>query len=101
MVTMIEPTIALSATSGLKERQVLAQRYHVDTVLTCHQPGNINMSQNTNINESIVVMRRHSGDSPKPPTRFINLDRFPTDEAEVDDLHQSLLQCQRDIIPNG
>ena len=56
---MINPTIALSATSGLKERQMLAQRFHIHTVLTCHQPGNINMSQNTNINESIVVMCRH------------------------------------------
>ena len=66
---MIKPTIALSATSGLKERQILAQRFHVHTVLTCHQASNINMSQETNINESIVVMRRHD-DGPKPPTRF-------------------------------
>ena len=39
VISMISPTIALSATSGLKERQILGQRFHVHTVVTCHQPG--------------------------------------------------------------
>ena len=100
VVSMINPTIALSATSGLKERQVLAERFHIHTVVTCHQPRNINMSQNTNINESIVVMRRHP-DGPKPPTRFIHLDRMPADESEVEDLHSCLWECSLGQIPNG
>ena len=100
VVSMINPTIALSATSGLKERQVLAQRFHIHTVLTCHQPGNINMSQETSINESIVVMRRH-GDGPKPPTRFINLDKLPVDDTEVEDLHECLTRCAKGSIANG
>ena len=100
LVSMINPTIALSATSGLKERQLLAQRFHIHTVLTCHQPGNINMSQNTNINESIVIMRRHP-DDPKPPTRFIHLDKMPVDENEVEDLHRCLRECRQGQISNG
>ena len=100
VVSMINPTIALSSTSGLKERQILAQRFHVHTVLTCHQPGNINMSQNTNINESIVVMRRCQ-DDPRPSTRFINLDRFPVDDTEVANLHECLALCEKGSIPNG
>ena len=87
--TMINPTIALTAPTGQRERLTLAQRYHIHTVLTSHQPGNINMSQHTNINESLVVMRRHDG--PKPPTRFINLDRMPLDEGDAADFHRSLL----------
>ena len=100
VVAMINPTIALSATSGLKERQMLAQRFHIHTIVTCHQPGNINMSQHTSINESIVVMRRHP-DGPKPPTRFIHLDRLPTDESEVEDLHCCILECSIGKIQNG
>ncbi len=100
VVSMINPTIALSSTSGLKERQVLGERFHIHTVVTCHQPRNINMSQNTNINESIVVMRRHP-DGPKPPTRFVHLDRMPADESEVEDLHRCLLECSLGQIPNG
>ena len=100
VVSMIYPTVALSATSGLKKRQILAQRFHIHTVLTCHQPRNINLSQNTNINESIVVMRRHT-DGPKPPTRFIHLDRRPTDEREAEDMHDCLRECEEGTISNG
>ena len=96
---MINPTIALCAPSGLNERRILAQRYHIHTVLTCHQPGQINLSQNTAVNESVIVAKRHAG--PKPDTRFINLDRFPVDDSEVDDLHQCLTQCVNGPIANG
>ena len=100
VLVMINPTIALCAPSGLNERRILAERYHIHTVLTCHQPGNVNLSQNAGINESIIVLRRHK-DRPKPPTRFINLDRLPIDDDEVDDLHSCLLGCQHGQIANG
>ena len=99
ILTMINPTIALSAPSGLNERRVLAQRFHIHTVLTCHQPGNIHMSQGTNINESIIVMRRYDG--ARPPTRFINLDRLPADAAETDELFNALAKCQTEVVPGG
>ena len=99
ILTMINPTIAVSNPSGLAERRILAQRYHIHTVLTCHQPGNVNMSQNTGINESIIVAVRHNG--AKPPTRFINLDRMPADDAEVSELHQCINDCDQGSIANG
>ena len=98
-LTMVNPTIALTTSSGQQERLALAQRFHIHTVVTSHQPQNINMSQHTAINESIVVMRRHVG--PKPPTRFINLDRMPVDDGEVADFHGCLLDCEEGLIVNG
>lgn len=100
ILTLINPTIALSNPSGLEERRILAQRYHIHTVLSCHQPGQVNLSQNTGVNESIIVMRRHNA-GPKPPTRFINLDQMPVDDAEVAELHQCLAQCAGGSIPQG
>ena len=99
IVSMINPTIMFSASSGKNERVVLANRFHIDTVLTCHQPSQKNLSQNTNINESIVVMRRHTG--PKPATRFINLDKMPVDDGEVADFHHCLLDCEKGLLGNG
>ena len=99
VLAMIKPTIALSNPSGVHERRILAQRYHIHTVLTCHQLGQINLSQHTAINESIVVMRRHHG--PKPPTRFINLDKMPLYDSEVSDFHQCLLDCTEGQIADG
>ena len=100
IMAMINPTIALTGPSGLRERKFLAERYHIHTLLTCHLPGQINLSQNTAINESIIIAKRHSSND-KPPTRIINLDRFPFDEEQVEEFHKSLLECKSGIIPNG
>ena len=59
VMTNITPTVALSAPSALNKRLLLAQRFHIHTVVTSHQPRNVNMSQNTNINESIIVAKKY------------------------------------------
>ncbi len=100
VVSMFKPTIALSAISGLKERQILAKRFHIHTVVTSHQPRNINMSQQATLNESIVVMCRYP-DGSKPPTRFIHLDKMPKDESEVEDLHRCLRECSQGQMSEG
>ena len=99
ILTMINPTIALTTPSGQRERLALARRFHIHTVLTSHQPRNINLSQHTNVNESIVVMHRHKG--ARPPTRFVNLDRLPTDDRHAHELHQALLKCEEGQLQNG
>ena len=99
VLTIINPAVALCAPSALNKRRIMAQRFHIHTILTSHQPGNINLSQHTAINESIVVMRRHDGD--RPPTRFINLDRMPADDDEAADFHRCLLDCEQGLIANG
>ena len=99
VLTMVHPTIALSNPSGLRERLVLAERYHIHSVVTCHQPGQINLSQIVNINESIIIAKRHVG--PKPPTRFINLDRFPTTDDHVAEFHACLSRTRSGNIENG
>ena len=99
ILAMITPTIALTTTSGRYERIVIAKRFYIHTLLTCHQPGQINLSQNTSINDSIVIAKRHKG--VKPPTRIVSLDRMPADSLEVADLHRCLSGCGTGLIPNG
>ena len=100
MLAMIRPTVALTAPSGHQEREVLlASRFHIHTLLTCHQPGQINLSQNTNINESMIIAKRHGG--ARPPTRIISLDRFPSDEREAAELHRYLSGSATGLLPDG
>ena len=101
VLTMIHPTIALCNPSGLHERRVMAQRYHIQTVLTGRWPREFILSQNVEIDESIIVAKRHAGPGPKPPTRFIQLDRMPSDEREVQDLHHCLLECEDGQLDKG
>ena len=99
LLAMVNPTIALTNTSRQIKRAIFAKRFHIHTLLTCHRPGQINLSQNTAINESIVIARRHEGE--RPPTRVISLDRFPADEHEVGDLHRCLSGCVSGLLPDG
>ncbi len=98
-LAMINPTIALTATSGRQERVVLAKRFHIHTLLTCHQPRQINLSQHTAIIESMIVARRHEGT--RPPTRIISLDRLPSDEREAAGLHGCISSCVVGPLPDG
>ena len=99
VMTMIRATIALCATSGLEERIIMAQRWHIHTVVTSHHPQNINLAENSNINQSIIVATRPDGSNSL--TRFINLDRMPANDAEADELHQCLAVCDQGAIANG
>ena len=99
VITMINPTIALSAPSGLNERRILAQRYHIHTVLTGRWPREFTLSQNVEIDECMVIAVRRSG-TPMP-TRFIHLDRMPRDEEGVAELHQALQKCQDGPLADG
>ena len=103
--TTVIPTIALTNTSGLPERLELAKRFHIHTIVTCHNPSEINLSQNTNINESILVMSRAPSAPPPPPpdlsTRVVALDRFPSDDTEVDQLFKVLKECEVGVLSDG
>ena len=57
------------------------------------------MSQGTGMHESILVLKRHRG--PKPPTRFVHLDRMPMDEDQLEDLHRCLSKCDEGTLNNG
>ncbi len=99
ILTMVHPTIALTNPSGQHERKVLAQRYHIHTVLTGRWPREFTLSQNVEIDECMVIAVRHVGN--RPPTRFIQLDRMPHNEDEVSELHLALLDCPDGQLADG
>ena len=98
-LTMINPTIALSAPSGLMERCILAKRYHIHTVLTGRWPREFTLSHNVEVDECMVIAVRHDGI--RPPTRFVHLDRMPRDEDEVSELHQALSGAPTGLLGDG
>ena len=99
ILAMINPTIALCAPSGLNERRILAERYHIHTVLTGRWPREFSLSQHSEIDESIIVATPDVNST--HPTRFIQLDKMPVDESEVYDLHECLVRCPKGLIDNG
>ena len=69
------PTAVCTNTSALEQRKFLARRFHIETVVTSHDPRRPNFSENTAIHESLLICRRRTGDdgSADRPTRFVAL----------------------------
>lgn len=77
----VVPTTALTNSSGAPERQFLADRFQIETIVTSHDPTCINFSENTSIHESLMIARRPEAE--RKPTRFISLARMPRDAHEA------------------
>ena len=78
------PLVGATNYSTMGMRQLLAQRFHIETIVTSHDPERIYFSENTTIGEMLVVCRRWSVDKgQKPPTRVVNLARNPATPAEA------------------
>ena len=99
VIAMVAPTVIATAASAAAMRPWMAERFHLHTVLTNFATRDGNLSQNTDINESIFVFSRC--DSPRPPTRVIALDRFPADEHDTETLHSHLYSTETGTLPEG
>lgn len=100
VLAIVNPAITLSGPSASDKRRILANRFHIHTILTCHDPNQVNLSEST-IHESLIVARRRIGGDECTPTRIISLDRFPTRESEVEELHKIMSQCSEGLMDEG
>ncbi|MCY4195034.1 MAG: hypothetical protein OXF04_12225, partial [bacterium] len=98
-IVMIAPTVIATAASAADMRLWMAERFHLHTICTCHQPGNINLSQNTAINESIFIFTRYNEDT--PATKIISLDRLPDSGTEADLLFKNIEACKAGELSDG
>ena len=70
--------------STMKLRRLLGQVFHVETIITSHDPERIYFSENTDIGEMLVIFRRWpDSKGPKPPTTVVNLARNPGTPADA------------------
>ncbi len=81
-LAMVLPVTACTGASGSAERRFLAERFHIERIITTHDPRRTNFSYNTSIHECLLICRRHSGGA-RPPTQFISLRRMPESAEEA------------------
>ena len=84
-LAVVLPTVMATNPAASETRKYLAKRFHIDTIVSSHDPARIFFSENTSIGEILLVCRRWSGDGPKPPTRVVNLARNPATPVEAQD----------------
>ena len=82
-IAAILPLMSATDMSGRGVRRLLGNRYHIDTIVSSHDPSRIYFSENTRIGEILLVCRRWDGNGQKPPTRVINLAKNPATPLEA------------------
>ncbi len=66
VITLISPTIKATSASNDAIRLISASRFHVHTIMTCHDPSNANLG-NSASEDSIFVFRRSDTSLLTPP----------------------------------
>jgi len=78
------PATACTSENGRAERQYIADNFHVEMVITSHDPKHVNFSENTGIHECLLIGKRATGND--KPTRFIQLAKYPSNVKAADQL---------------
>ena len=81
-IAAILPLSGITDKAGFEIRKLLGSRYHIETIVSSHDPERIYFSENTTIGEALIICRRWGSDEPKPPTRVVNLARNPATPLE-------------------
>ena len=79
-VAAILPTVWMGGPASRRVWEYLLQRFHLETVVVSHDPERMWFSENTNISESLFVLRRLDEVNRGWPTRFV---RFSVNPGEV------------------
>ena len=93
VLAKVIPTTACTGPSGVEERRFLAERFHVETIVTTHDPKRPNFSENTGIHESLLICRRRKPDQGWEkdfPARFVSLRKMPANAKEAAEAVQAI-----------
>jgi len=81
-LAMIIPYAACSSATSVGQRRFLADRFEVSIIVTSHDPAQVSFSENTSINECLVICRRRPQDK-RQDTLFVSLSRMPNTVEEA------------------
>ena len=83
-IAAVLPMATATHTTSQGIRQFLARNFHIETIVTSHDPERIYFSENTDIGEILMICRVWSGaNESKPPTRVVNLMINPEAPADA------------------
>ena len=78
VIASVLPLTGATDRSGRGMRRYLAEKFHIETIITSHDPERIYFSENTSIGEFLLICRRWPQNlGPKPITQVVNLVRNP------------------------
>jgi hypothetical protein len=82
-LSLVLPRALLSGVAWKDTRELIGAQYHLNYIVTSHQPNAWNFSENTELSECMTVARRRSYGESSVPTKVVNLWRKPTSSIEA------------------
>ena len=96
-IAVVLPTVGATNYSTRLMRIYWAEKLHIETIVTSHDPSRIYFSENTSIGEMLLICRRRK-ETDKSATRVVNLYENPATPAEAISTAQDIVKDNRDRI---
>lgn len=96
-IAFVLPIAVASGEAWSKVRQFIAERYHLEIVITSHDTERMNFSENTDLSELLFIARKLKDGEVPGNTAYITLRRNPATIHEALDLESRLLNAYRQI----
>ncbi len=90
-IASVLPLVTATNASSLDIRKFLAKSFHVETIVTSHDPSRLYFSENTSIGEMLLICRRLPADEEKPATKIVNLYQNPATPVEALGVAQDII----------
>jgi hypothetical protein len=85
-LSLVLPRALLSGVAWEKTRRLIGHFYQVEYIITSHEPGAWNFSENTKLGECLIIARRFNYDegvNNTTPTKFVNLWEKPQSSVDA------------------
>jgi hypothetical protein len=82
-LALVIPRALLSGVAWKKTRELFEQKYHLEWLITSHEPGHWNFSENTNLSEVLVIARKRPQADEGERVICVNLWKQPRNAVEA------------------
>jgi hypothetical protein len=96
-MAVVLPIALASGESWGAVRQYLADRYHLELVITSHDPDRTNFSENTDLSELLFIARKLKKGEKAGATRYVALKRNPTTIHEALDMASRISTALKEL----
>ena len=97
-IAVVLPLVGATNYATKQMRVYLADKFHIETIVTSHDPTRIYFSENTSIGEMLLICRRWLNDIDKPATKIVNLYENPATPAASLGVARDIAEDRRESL---
>lgn len=96
-LAFVLPAALVSGEAWADTRELIAARYHLETVVASHDAARPNFSENTDLSEVLFIAKKRAEGEPAGRTTYVNLWRNPRSIHEALDLANRVVQVNAPV----